>query len=236
MKPIRCLAIDDEPLALDKLRSYIGKVPFLQLAGACESTFDAMPYLAAGDCDAVFTDISMPDFNGMDFIASLPHKPLVVFTTAYAEHAVRSYELGAVDYLLKPFDFATFQRAANRLLVALSHIERPMADSTIYVKVGTRFVNISIPDIVYVKGMNEYVQFFMNDGSNHIALMAMRQLPERLPENFIQVHRSYIVNMRRIKEVERMRIVLHDGTRIPVSDNCKGAFMAYMSAHTLSRD
>ena len=158
MKQIRCIAIDDEPMALEKLDAYIGKVPFLQLVALCESPFEAMPFLTEQQVDAMFIDINMPDLNGMDFIASLPVRPLIVFTTAYAEYAVTSYQFAAVDYLLKPFDFATFQRAANKLYKQLAIAGNVEAndDDTIYVKVDYRYVNVRIADIIYVKGMSEY--------------------------------------------------------------------------------
>lgn len=116
MKTIKCLAIDDEPIALEKLKTYIDKVPFLELVSTCESAMEAMQVMTQRKIDAVFIDINMPDLNGMDFISSLTESPIVVFTTAYAEYAVDSYKVSAVDYLLKPYDFATFQRAANKVL------------------------------------------------------------------------------------------------------------------------
>ena len=237
MKQIRCIAIDDEPMALEKLEAYIGKVPFLKLAALCESPFEAMPLLTEGQADAMFIDINMPDINGIDFIASLPVRPLIVFTTAYAEYAVTSYRFSAVDYLLKPFDFATFQRAANKLYKQFAAAQTTAADNddTIYVKVDYRYVNLKIADIVYVKGMSEYVRLFVADGNTLTAYITMKQLKERLPRHFLQVHRSYIVNMRRVREIERMRIVMDAHTRIPVSDNYKKDFLDYLNLHSLSK-
>lgn len=237
MRQIRCIAIDDEPMALDKLEAYIGKVPFLTLVARCESPFDAMPFLAGQQVDAMFVDINMPDLNGLDFIASLPTCPLIVFTTAYAEYAVTSYQFAAVDYLLKPYDFATFQRAANKLYkqAAVAEDIAISDNDTIYVKVDYRYVNIKIADIIYVKGMNEYVQLFVNGGKPLMAYITLKQIKERFPSYFLQVHRSYIVNMRQVKEIERLRIVIDDGTRIPVSENYKKDFMNYMDLHSLNK-
>lgn len=237
MKQIRCIVIDDEPMALEKLKTYIGKVSFLKLTALCESPFEAMPFLARQEVDAMFIDINMPDLNGMDFISSLPKVPMVVFTTAYSEYAVESYRFAAVDYLLKPFDFATFQRAANRLckqFVSTENITVQDNDS-IYVKVDYRYVNIKIADIIYIKGMNEYVQIFITGNKPLLAYITMKQLKERLPSCFLQVHRSYIVNMHQVREVERLRIVIDDKTRIPVSENYKKEFMEYMNLHLINK-
>lgn len=237
MKQIRCIAIDDEPMALEKLEAYIGKVPFLQLVALCESPFEAMQLFTEQQVDAMFIDINMPDLNGMDFIASLPDRPLIVFTTAYAEYAVTSYQFAAVDYLLKPFDFATFQRAANKLykqFTSTGNIETNN-DDTIYVKVDYRYVNVRIADIIYVKGMSEYVRLFIAGGKPLTAYITMKQLKERLPSHFLQVHRSYIVNMRQVKEIERMRIVIDEETRIPVSENYKKEFLDYLDSHSLNK-
>ncbi len=237
MKQIRCIAIDDEPMALEKLDAYIGKVPFLQLVALCESPFEAMPFLTEQQVDAMFIDINMPDLNGMDFIASLPVRPLIVFTTAYAEYAVTSYQFAAVDYLLKPFDFATFQRAANKLYKQLAIAGNVEAndDDTIYVKVDYRYVNVRIADIIYVKGMSEYVRLFVGGGKPLTAYITMKQLKEHLPSHFLQVHRSYIVNMRQVREIERMRIVIDEDTRIPVGENYKKEFLDYLDSHSLNK-
>lgn len=235
MKQIRCLVIDDEPMALEKMRTYIEKVPFLTLTALCESPFEAMPLLTERQVDAMFIDINMPDMNGMDFVASLPACPLIVFTTAYAEYAVESYQYSAVDYLLKPFDFVTFQRAANKLYRQLFPPTNVNANDTIYVKADYRYVNIRIDDIVYVKGMNEYVQLFITGSKPIMAYITMKQLKDRLPAHFLQVHRSYIVNMHRVKEIERMRIVINEETRIPVSENFKKGFMDYMNMHLINK-
>lgn len=237
MIQIRCIAIDDEPMALAKLEAYIRKVPFLKPVALCESPFEAMPFLTGQQVDAMFIDINMPDLNGMDFIASLPVRPLIVFTTAYAEYAVTSYQFAAVDYLLKPFDFATFQRAANKLykLLASAGNAETNDDDTIYVKVDYRYVNVKIADIIYVKGMSEYVRLFVAGGKPLTAYITMKQLKERLPSHFLQVHRSYIVNMRQVREIERMRIVIDEETRIPVSENYKKDFLDYLDLHSLNK-
>ncbi len=239
MNSIKCIVIDDEPMALEKMEMYISKVPFLQLTALCESPFEAMQVMADTTVDAIFVDINMPDLNGMDFIASLPVKPLVVFTTAYSEYAVQSYRLSAVDYLLKPFDFATFQQAANKLLRQYQTLyqEKPAAKEgdTLYVKVDYKYVSLDINDILYVKGMSEYVQIFLAGRKAVMVHTTMKKMLDQLPDYFIQVHRSYIVNMRSIKEMERMRIIIEPDTVIPISDNYKKPFSDYLAAHSIGK-
>lgn len=239
MNTVTCIVIDDEPMALEKMEMYIGKVPFLRLVALCESPFEAMKVMAENDIDAIFVDINMPDLNGMDFINSLTVKPMVVFTTAYTEYAVRSYRLSAVDYLLKPFDFATFQQAANKLLQqkqSLPTTKKTVGQTdTLYVKVDYKYVSLRINDILYIKGMSEYIQIFPSDRKPMMVHTTMKQMLDQLPEHFIQVHRSYIVNMKRIKETERMRIIIGEDTVIPVSDNCKKAVNDYLTAHSIGK-
>lgn len=195
MTRIRCLAIDDEPMALKKLENYINKTPFLELAGLCDGPFEAMQLMAEQQVDAVFVDINMPDLNGMEFIASLPNPPMTVFTTAYAEYAVESYRLSAVDYLLKPFDFVDFQRAANKLLQQFKPAQPASQDTAcLLVKDGYKYVNIRIADILYASAMRDYVRIHLTEGKPVLASISLKQLKERLPEHFFQIHRSYIVN------------------------------------------
>ena len=236
MKQIRCLAIDDEPMALKKLETYIAKIPFLEPVGFCESPYEAIPILADNRIDAIFIDINMPDLNGMAFLDTMPSRPMIVFTTAYSEYAVDSYRYSAVDYLLKPFDFTDFQRAVNKLYIASSASSSDVSqtmDDSLYVKVDYRYVNIRISDIMYLKGMNEYVQIFPLEGKPLAAHTSMKKMLDRLPPHFVQVHRSFIVNMRMIKEIERMRIMMPDGIYITVTDNYKQPFMNYIAAHSL---
>lgn len=240
MTMIKCLAIDDEPIALEKLTSYISKVPFLELVSACESAFEAMEVMVHTHIDIVFLDINMPDLNGMDFISSLPKPPMVVFTTAYSEYAVESYKVSAVDYLLKPYDFASFQRAANKvqrqyLLMLPDNKKQSEENENLYVKVDYRYVNIKVKDILYIKGMSEYVQIFMCDRKPLMVLLTMKQALERLPDYFLQVHRSYIVNMNNVEEVDRLHLRFSDGASIAVSDNCKKQFLDYLRQRTLEK-
>lgn len=243
---LRTLVIDDEPIALEKLRSYASKVPFLELVGACRNGIEATDVAMKEKVDLVFTDINMPDMSGMDFVASLTNPPLVVFITAYAEYAVDSYRLSAVDYLLKPYGFADFQRAANKALEQYSlraskadaaDVEAKAsagADKCIFVKVDYRYVRVSLDDISYIKGYGEYLQIYTaGNPSPLLTLSSFSAIKEKLPANFLQVHRSYIVNMNAIDSISKNRVIMDADTYIPVGESYKEAFLAYLSAKSI---
>lgn len=238
---IRCLAIDDEPLALEQLKSYIKKIPFLTLEDACMSALAASKILAEKQIDAVFIDINMPDLNGMDFVKSLYNPPLVVFTTAYSEYAIEGYKVNAVDYLLKPFGLDDFQRAANKVLrqyqlTASTPAPTDEDSDVLFVKSDYRMVRIEIKKICYVEAMSEYLRIFLEgEAKPVIALLSMKKLEERLPQNFMRVHRSYIVNLQKILQIERGRIMMDKDTYIPVSEGYKDAFNQYMNEKTLEK-
>ena len=238
---IKVLAIDDEPLALQQLVAYIGKVPFLHLAGQCQSALEAMEILNCEPVDAIFCDINMPDLNGMDFVKSLTVPPLVVFTTAYSEYAIEGFKVDAVDYLLKPFGLQDFMRAATRLKVRLEvRSERSEArgekSDDIFVKTDYRVVKVAIQDIRYVEGMSEYLKLHLESQPKPIVtLLAMKVLEEWLPQNFMRIHRSYIVNLDKIKEVNKNRVILDADTYLPIGDSYKEQFNSYIEAKFLGR-
>ncbi len=242
---IRCLAIDDEPLALQQLVTYIGKIPFLELAAQCQSALEARKFLEQETVDAIFCDINMPDLNGMDFIKSLQAPPLVVFTTAYSEYAVEGFKVNAVDYLLKPFGLQDFQRAANKIkeFMELKELRSydntsssPKDDDTLFVKTEYRIVKITIADIRYIEGMSEYLKIYIEGESKPIiTLLSMKKMEERLPEFFMRIHRSYIVNLTKIQEVNKNRIIMDADTYLPIGDNYKEAFQRYLDTKFLGK-
>ena len=236
---IRCLAIDDEPLALKQLVAYIQKVPFLELAAQCQSALDARNFLANDTVDVIFCDINMPDLNGMDFVKSLAVPPLVVFTTAYSEYAVEGFRVNAVDYLLKPFGLQDFQRAANKVK-EMKEMERSSvagnAPDVLYLKADYRVVKVSIPDILYVEAMSEYLKVWLDSQPKPvITLLSMKKMEEHLPDSFMRIHRSYIVNLNRIREVNKNRVILDSNTELPIGDLYKEAFQAYLETRILGK-
>lgn len=236
---IRCLAIDDEPLALQQLVAYIKKVPFLELAAQCQSALEARKFLENDTVDAVFCDINMPDLNGMDFVKSLVVPPLVVFTTAYSEYAVEGFRVNAVDYLLKPFGLQEFQRAANRLKERMSPSigdDNLGGSDVVFLKTDYRVVKVSIPDIRYIEGMSEYLKVWIEgEAKPIITLLSMKKMEERLPDYFMRIHRSYIVNLNKIQEVNKNRIIMDAETYLPIGDIYKEAFQTYLDTKFLGK-
>ncbi len=248
---IRVLAIDDEPLALQQIVAYIKKVPFLELAAQCQSALEARKFLENDTVDAIFCDINMPDLNGMDFVKSLTVPPLVVFTTAYSEYAVEGFRVNAVDYLLKPFGLQDFQRAANRLKERLEFptataqvsagqvvgsSDAPMSSDVLFLKTDYRIVKVNISDIRYIEGMSEYLKVWLDtDAKPIITLLSMKKMEERLPANFMRIHRSYIINLNKIEEVNKNRVILDKDTYLPIGDLYKEAFQRYLDTKFLGK-
>ncbi len=240
---IRCLAVDDEPLALQQLVTYIGKVPFLELAGKASNAVEAHAILQREAIDVMFCDINMPDLNGMDFVKSLAAPPLVVFTTAYADYAVEGFRVNAVDYLLKPFGLDEFRRAANRIQERLSNEARQQTtpalhadDDTLFVKSDYRVVRIGISQIRYVEAMSEYLRIYLDgDPKPVITLLSMKKIEERLPAHFMRIHRSYIVNLQKVQEVNKNRVILDADTLLPIGDMYRETFQQYLDQRFLGR-
>lgn len=243
---ISCLAIDDEPLALRQLVTYISKVPYLQLAGQCRSAAEARTILEEEAIDAIFIDINMPDLNGLDFVRSLAAPPLVVFTTAYSEYAVEGFKVDAVDYLLKPFGLDDFRHAADKvkerhelLTAALARdTATPMPADTadsIFLRCDYKTICVKVADILYIKSMSEYLRIYLIGQPKPLTvLLAMKRIEERLPADMFQrVHRSYIVNLRHIREVDKSRVVMDDGTALAVGGLYKEAFDRYVESRRL---
>ena len=242
---IKVLAIDDEPLALQQLVTYINKVPFLELAGQCHSALEAQKLMEEEMVDAIFCDINMPDLSGMDFVRQLAAPPFIVFTTAYSEYAVEGYKVNAVDYLLKPFGMNDFLRAALKVQEQynLRHQETPQkqsspvqADGTIFVKTDYRVVRIAISDIRYIEGMSEYLKIHLDNQKPIITLLSMKKMEDYLPPTlFMRIHRSYIVNLQKIQEVNKNRVILDADTNLPIGDLYKDRFNEYLEQKFLGK-
>ena len=242
---IKVLAIDDEPLALQQLVTYINKVPFLELAGQCHSALEAQKLMEEEMVDAIFCDINMPDLSGMDFVRQLAAPPFIVFTTAYSEYAIEGYKVNAVDYLLKPFGMNDFLRAALKVQdqYNLRHQSTPQkrsspvqADGTIFVKTDYRVVRIAISDIRYIEGMSEYLKIHLEGQKPIITLLSMKKMEDYLPPTlFMRIHRSYIVNLQKIQEVNKNRVILDADTYLPIGDLYKDRFNEYLEQKFLGK-
>jgi DNA-binding LytR/AlgR family response regulator len=218
---LNVIAIDDEPLALEVIKSLAAQVPFIRLAACFTRAMEAMSYMRQEETDLLFLDIRMPDITGIDFIQALPNPPMVIFTTAYSEHAVQSFELDAVDYLLKPFSLPRFLKACNKAaeLDAMKklHPGTPPAANTIFIKSGYEQVRVTLDEIRYVESTGNYVQFVLAD-RKIISRLTMNEAAELLPPNaFIRVHRCYLAAKSRITKVDK-RTVWLDGTELSVGE------------------
>lgn len=242
---LKCIAIDDEPLALRQLKSYIEKIPYLDLAATCNNALEAQQLLAAQHVDLIFVDINMPDLSGVELVRSLVEKPMVIFTTAYSEYAVEGFKLDAVDYLLKPFSFADFSRSAGKAnsLYELRHNQRTASPETtpealpkdkeyISVKADYKVSLVRICDIVYLESEGEYVRMHLADGTTITTLFRLKNMETALPSDmFMRVHRSYIVNLRCIKGYVRGRVFLSDTEYVPIGENYKESFQRYIDSN-----
>jgi two-component system, LytTR family, response regulator len=219
---IRCLVIDDEPLAREIIRRYIEQVPTLQLAGECANAIQAFTFLQQQPVDLLFLDIRMPQLNGNDFLKTLKNPPKVIFTTAYSEYAVEGYELDAVDYLMKPIPFDRFLKAVNKAYQQASvknniHIpaEEKKSDSFVYFRADRKMVKVMLQDISYIESMKDYVKVFTCNGTI-ITKQSISSVEAMLPEkNFIRTHRSFIVSLDKIKTFTAELIEI-DKTEVPI--------------------
>lgn len=241
---IRCIAIDDEPLALKKMESYIKKTPVLEFLGSFNNPANALEIITKEKIDLIFIDINMPDMNGVDFVKSLLDAPMVVFTTAHSEYAVDGFRVDAVDYLLKPFGYEEFLRSVSKAIKYYNFInsrsQRVVARSNeyMYVKAEYKVIKIKVDEIIYIESMSEYVRIYIEESLKPlITLLSLKKIEESLPKDrFMRVHRSYIVNLTKIEEVQRMRIVLPKSVFIPIGDNYKEAFFSYIESKYLGKE
>ncbi len=230
---IRCLLVDDEPLALDLLEGYVTKTPSMELAGRCSSAFQAMEMLDKTEVDLIFLDIQMPGLSGLEYSRNLKDGPKVIFTTAFEQYALEGFKVDALDYLLKPISYPEFLNTVNKAKRWFEHFEKTAISETrtsIFVKADYKLVQIDFNNILYIEGLKDYVKFCLEDNEKSVlSLMSMKSLEENLPESkFMRVHRSFIVNLDKIKTIERNRIVFGK-EYIPISENYKEKFQKFVN-------
>ena len=229
---VRCIAIDDEPLALRQIKSYIERTGSLELVATCRNAFEAQQVLETEAVDLIFVDINMPDMSGLDFVRSLTTAHYIVFTTAHAEFALEGFKLNAIDYLLKPFDYNEFISLVDlveRCHAAESAVAQNEAEEAdkeyISVKADYKTQLVKIADIVYLESAGEYVRLHIEGSSTITTLFRLKNMETTLPqETFLRVHRSYIVNIKRIASYTKGRIFLDNGEYIPLGENYKEHF------------
>lgn len=214
---MKAIAVDDEPMALEVVRSHASKVPFLELKAEFTDAFQALEYLQKENIDLIFLDIKMPDISGIEFFNSLSKKPLLVFTTAYSEHAVTSFEMDAIDYLLKPFSLARFIKACNKAYELYNFRNTTETSDHLYLKTGYEQVKVMYDDIHYLEATGNYVTFVLSD-KKVLARSTFAEAIHWLPQQkFVRVHRSYMVAVNKITKVERHQVSIGN-SKIPVSE------------------
>ncbi len=231
---IRCVAIDDEPLALTQIGAYLERTPFLETVALCSNAFEALQFVRDEKADLLFADINMPDLNGLDFVKSLEKKIPVIFTTAYSEYAIEGFQVDALDYLLKPISYAMFLKSANKAKAWFDLNQRPeepaqAQNEYIFVKAEHRLIRIQLSEIKYIEGSNEYIIIHLTKDKPLTTLMRMKNIELMLPTtHFMRIHRSFIVNLNHVKVIERNRIVFDDKIYIPVGEQYKENFQKFL--------
>ncbi len=220
---IRTLIIDDEPLAVEILETYVNQVPGLKLIGKFSNAIDANQFLQKHEADLILVDIQMPQMTGIELVKSLSNPPKIIFTTAYPEFAVEGFDLNAVDYLLKPIAFDRFLRAINKLNSTEKTTEvHGEVQDFIFVKSDKKLIKLNYEDILFIEGLKDYVIIY-TDSNRIVTLQTMKSLEEKLPEQvFVRVHRSYIVNVKRINSIHNddVEIIVKGQSRlIPIGNN-----------------
>lgn len=230
---IRCIIIDDEPLALELLEDFISKISFLKLVASCSNGFEATNILHENKIDLIFTDIEMPNFSGIDIIKSLEYNPHFIFTTAYSHYAVEGFNLNAIDYLVKPIPFHRFLKAATRAQNILNikedtQILAKKAEAKpqfIFVKSEYENLKINLSEIKYIEGLKDYIKIYAKSEKPILTLNSLKRFEEKLgTTNFIRVHKSYIISLNHITSVQRNRIII-DGKRLPIGFSYKENFI-----------
>lgn len=223
---INCLALDDEPLALDLIEDNIRKVPFLHLVKKCINSSEAFDVMSKERIDLIFLDIEMPNISGIGFLKSLGFKPMIIFITAYDKYAIESFELDVLDYLLKPVSFERFLKASNKALEYFSFLhnaDQNKKPAFIFVKADYKIIKVNFNDILYIEGLKDYIKIYTTNRLI-LTLSGMKTIEEKLPgSEFIRVHKSFIVSIPKIDSISKSRI--HIGVReIPVSDSYRDEF------------
>lgn len=244
---LSCAIIDDEPLAVSLLESYVNKTPFLELSGKYTSAVNALSMLSREPVDLLFLDIQMPELSGLEFSRILAVDTRIIFTTAFSQYALDSYKVNALDYLLKPISYPDFLQSAGKALQWYELLRKPTEVAvsssppsgreemeSIFIKTEYKLVQIELKRILYIEGLKDYVKIYVEDESRPIlSLMSMKNMEDMLPSGrFIRVHRSFIVQPGKIKVIERNRIV-YGKEYIPISDNYKQKFMEFLSQRSL---
>ncbi|MBU3024895.1 LytR/AlgR family response regulator transcription factor [Zobellia galactanivorans] len=238
---LKCMIVDDEPMALNLVESYVEKTPYLILKKKCNSAIEAIEFIRTETVDLLFLDIQMPDLTGLEFSKMLTKHTRVIFTTAFDQYALEGFKVEALDYLLKPFDYAEFLTASNKALEWFTLLRGQHKTSIsdekefLFVKSEYKQLRIKLSDVLYFEGLKDYIKIWLKDNPKPVlTLMSLKNLEEELPEaQFMRVHRSFIVSLKNIEVVERSQIVIND-QRITVSEQYKPKFLEFINDNSLN--
>lgn len=235
---MNCIAVDDEPLALDIIEAYVNKHPDLSLVARCNNAAEASEVLKTHKVDLMFLDINMPEISGLSFVKSLEKKPLFIFTTAYPDHAVEGFELDAIDYLLKPIAYDRFEKGVEKakeyykIKQNADVAETDLESEYIFVKANQKLIKLAYSDIYYVEAFADYVKIFLAD-KKIVTLQTMKNMEKKLPEDmFTRVHRSFIVNRKHVQSFSTSMCEVND-VKIPIGKNYKDAFVGLMKSNNI---
>jgi two-component system, LytTR family, response regulator len=233
---MKCTVIDDEPFALELIKDYIKKTPFLELGECFSNPFKALAYLTSNHADLIFLDINMPELTGIQLLKSLPEPPKVIFTTAYPEFGAESYEYNAIDYLLKPIRYERFLKSVNKAASVIKHTSSenpntnisPQKDDYIYIKSGIRLVKIKPADILYVEGAGNYMTFYTNE-RRFLSLLTMQEALGLLPKDmFVRIHKSFLVSLSHIDAIEKHDVIIK-GKTVPIGITYREQFLTIIA-------
>lgn len=230
---LNCAIVDDEPLALSLLESYVNKTPFLHLAGKYSSAVQAMKELPQTTVDLLFLDIQMPELNGLEFSKMISSATRVIFTTAFGQYALEGYKVNALDYLLKPISYPDFLQAANKAIQWFTLVQRPNDITAIFVKSDYKLVRIELSDVLYIEGLKDYIKIYLaSEPAPILSLMSLKLIEELLPASrFMRIHRSFIVQKDKIRTIDRGRVVFGK-TYIPIGETYQNSFRAFLDGQT----
>ncbi len=219
---LKCVVIDDEPLAIDLISGYLTKFPELQLLQSFDDALSGAEFLRKIPVDILFIDINMPDITGLDLVRSLNEKPIVIFTTAHKKFAIDGFELDALDYLLKPISFERFSKAVNKAIEYHGYKNKTNTETNenLFVYSEYRLVKIPVNDIEYIESLEDYIRINLVNAKPILTLMPLKTVLEKLPANdFTRIHRSYIVNINKVQSVLNRKLTLSSSTELPISDS-----------------
>jgi len=222
MKKIKCIVVDDEPLAIQLLENYVMKIPFLELVFSSENPIEVLDYIQKNEADLIFLDIQMPEISGINFMKIVGDKLKYILTTAYSEYALEGYEHNVIDYLLKPISFSRFEKSALKAQERFS-VHETSSNSYFFVKSSGQQHKINFDEILYVESIKDYINI-KTENHEYIVLDTLKSMENQLPKNFVRVHKSFIVNLDKINKIDLRNVFLISGKEIPIGETYRSEF------------